>query len=50
MIKNKKIYEVPALLVTEIEAEDIIAVSGLIGEEIRINGEALGYDTIEIDF
>ena len=41
---KKKIYEAPALMVTEIEAEDIILVSGLI---TVINENLLGQGTID---
>ena len=47
---KKKIYEAPALMVTEIEAEDIILVSGLI---TVADADLLGEGTIEfidIDF
>lgn len=52
---KKKIYEVPALLVTELETEDIMAVSDLLGYELMNSGEILAsgeidYQTlIEID-
>ena len=41
---KKKMYEAPALMVTEIEAEDIILVSGLI---TVINENLLGKGTID---
>ncbi len=49
-MKNKKTYEVPTLMVTEIETEDIMLASSLIGENLRETDNLLGYDTIEIDF
>ena len=41
---KKKIYEAPALMVTEIEAKDIILVSGLI---TVVNENLLGQGTID---
>ncbi len=49
-MKNKKTYEVPTLMVTEIETEDIITISTLIGQNIIDAQQHLGYDTIMIDF
>ena len=51
---NKKIYEIPALTVTEIETEDVITESSLVDQDIldKINEQSdiLGYTTIEVDF
>ena len=46
----KKKYETPALKVTELETEDVIAVSALMDEAIIAGNEHLGYTAIEIDF
>ena len=49
---KKKIYESPALMVTKIETEDIILVSGLItvaNENLLGNGE-IDFGTIDMDF
>ena len=45
---KKKIYESPALMVTELETEDIMAASDLLGWEIINSGEVLGHGTIEM--
>ena len=50
---KKKIYESPALMVTEIETEDIILVSGLttVAEENLLGqGEIKFEEIIEADF
>ena len=50
---NKKIYEIPSLMVTELETEDIITESALIDQDFitDINAEdVLGYVQIEVDF
>ena len=46
----KKVYEIPALNVTEIETEDIIAVSILMGQDIINEEKTLGYGKVQIDF
>ena len=48
--KMKKIYEIPSLKVTEIEAEDIIAVSILMGQDIINEEKTLGYGKVQVDF
>ena len=48
-MKNKKIYEVPALCVTELETEDIMAASDLLGWDLVQSGELLGSGEIEFD-
>lgn len=47
-MKNKKTYEVPVLTVTELETEDVILVSRLVGSEININ-DILGSGEIQWD-
>jgi len=51
---NKKIYEIPALTVTEIETEDVITESSLIDQDfindIGNQSDILGHVTIEVDF
>ena len=46
-MKNKKIYEVPALFVTELETEDIMLASDLLGQELIASGEILGSGEID---
>ena len=46
----KKTYEIPALNVTEIETEDVIAISILMGQDIINDAKTLGYGTIQVDF
>ena len=45
---KKKKYEAPTIYVTEIETEDIILTSGLLGSEILGYG-TIDYNMIEID-
>ncbi|MBR2884416.1 MAG: hypothetical protein IKB93_06435 [Clostridia bacterium] len=44
---KKKKYEAPTIYVTEIETEDIILTSGLLGSEILERNEILGHGTID---
>ena len=46
-MKNKKIYEVPALFVTELETEDIMAQSDLMGWDLIQSGEILANGEID---
>ena len=46
----KKTYEIPSLKVTEIETEDVIAISILMGQDIINDAKTLGYGTIQVDF
>ena len=46
-MKNKKIYEVPALFVTELETEDIMAQSALMGWDLIQSGEILANGEID---
>ena len=46
-MKNKKIYEVPALFVTELETEDIMATSDLLGYDLMQTGEILANGEID---
>ena len=46
----KKVYEIPVLNVTEIETEDVIAISILMGQDIINDAKTLGYGTIQVDF
>lgn len=44
---KKKIYEVPVLCITELETNDIMMTSGLIGSELLARDEILSYGIID---
>lgn len=44
---KKKKYEAPTIYVTEIETEDILMTSGLLGSELLTKNEILGHGTID---
>ena len=46
---KKKIYEVPALYVTELETEDIMAASDFLGNDLIQSGEILGKGEINFE-
>ena len=47
---TKKKYESPILMVTELETEDVITISALIGQDIIDAHQHLGYGTVLVDF
>ena len=47
--KTKKTYESPYLIVTELDAKDVIMVSGLITAQEILGHETIEFAQIEID-